>query len=146
MHLLYNKTVEINIFQFQSQKQPWLICCPFTKSTNDSFLPSNSCGISNNFLNFSGSVCTKSPWNLDPHALYFRGCERRHIVVNYVCHIDCKYSLIHKETSRIACEPCLCTGLDPEVKPIMFYSVIIHSLKNRCCSVAQWDNEMVQIQ
>ena len=54
--LLYNKTVEINIFQFQSQKQPLLICCPFTKPTNDSFLPSNSCGISNNFLNFSG-VC-----------------------------------------------------------------------------------------
>ena len=56
MHLLYNKTVEINIFQFQSKKQPLLICCTFTKPTNDSFLPSNSCGISNNFLNFSG-VC-----------------------------------------------------------------------------------------
>ena len=42
MHLLYNKTWEINIFQFQSQKQPLLICCSFTKPTNDSFLPSNS--------------------------------------------------------------------------------------------------------
>ena len=45
MHLLYNKTVEINIFKFQSQKQPLLICCPFTKPTNDSFLPSNSRGL-----------------------------------------------------------------------------------------------------
>ena len=26
MHLLYNETVEINIFQFQSQKQNLLIC------------------------------------------------------------------------------------------------------------------------
>ena len=56
MHLLYNKPVEINIFQFQSQKQLLLICCPFTKPTNDSFLHSNSCGISNNFLNFT-RVC-----------------------------------------------------------------------------------------
>ena len=42
------------------------------------------------------------------------------IVVNYVCHIYCIFSLI--ETLHIACDPCLCTGLDPEVKSIVLFS------------------------
>ena len=59
--------------------------------------------------------------------MIFGDCERRHIVVNYICHIDFMYLLIHKETLHIACDPCLCNGLDPEVKSIMFHSEIIHS-------------------
>ena len=82
-------------------KQPLLICCPFTKPTNDSILPSNSWVISDNLM-FPGSVCTKNPWNLDPHALYFGDCDSRHIVVNYVCHMWTVHSLMYKETLRIA--------------------------------------------
>ena len=63
------------------------------------------------------------------------------LLLIYVCHMDCKYSMIHKETLRIACEPCLCTGWTQRSNQLCF----IQSLSTReRTGVAQLRNETMR--